>query len=130
MDTERHETVRVVDNGDRSSTQQVVTKTSSKASPLGLARNIVSFIFGVLEVLLGLRFLLSIFGANRGNAFADFIYTTSGPFVAPFRGLFNTHTDFGTARFEYEVLVAMLVYVLLAWLIVWLLSLNRTDASE
>lgn len=128
MDTEHQETVRVVENGNRSATQRVVTERSYSASPLDIIKNIISFIFGILLVLLGIRFVLSILGANQSNGFANFIYNTTQPFTAPFRGLFNTQTVFGTARFEYEVLVGMVVYALLGWLLIWLLSLNRVEA--
>src|SRR5947199_6662337 len=48
------------------------------------------FMFGLLEGLLALRFLLAIMAANPGNAFSATIYGLTGPFVAPFRTLFAT----------------------------------------
>ena len=88
-----------------------------------VAARLVYLVGGIITALLGLRFLLSLLGANRGNTFADFIYTTSHPFVAPFFGLFNYQEQFGVVRFEFETLVAMLFWGFVTWLIVQLIML-------
>lgn len=80
---------------------------------------------GLLNGLLAIRFVLSLLGANRLNTFADFVYTITGPFVAPFRGLFGVSATFGPSRFELETLVAMAFYALAAWAVVHLLSAGK-----
>jgi hypothetical protein len=35
-------------------------------------RSLINTIFGVIATILFIRFILSLFGANRGNGFADF----------------------------------------------------------
>ena len=87
---------------------------------------IVWYIAGILLVLLGLRFILTLLGANTANGFANFIYNTSHPFVTPFFSLFSYHNYiYGTSHFEVYTLVAMLVYSLIAWGIVKLVTLNQ-----
>lgn len=82
----------------------------------------ISFLVGALEILLGLRLLLRIFGANTENTFAQVIYGLSDPFVSPFSTLFISPTaDGGTNIFDVNVVIAMIVYALLAWLAIWLL---------
>ncbi|GAC1387483.1 MAG: hypothetical protein NVS1B7_0930 [Candidatus Saccharimonadales bacterium] len=90
-----------------------------------VAERIVSLIGGIIVSLLGLRFILSLLGANRDNAFASFIYGLSHPFVAPFFGLFNYREQFGVSRIEVETLVAMAFWALLTWGIVYAISLGR-----
>lgn len=90
-----------------------------------VAARLVYLIGGIITALLGLRFLLSLLGANRGNEFANFIYTLSHPFVAPFFGLFNYQEQFGVVRFEFETLIAMLFWGFVTWLIVQLIMLPR-----
>jgi uncharacterized protein YggT (Ycf19 family) len=85
---------------------------------------VITLIGGIIMGLLAVRFLLSLLGANRGNAFAEFIYTITHPFVAPFFGLFNYEMVYGQARFEVETLVAIAVYGLLTWLLVRAVSLG------
>lgn len=53
-------------------------------NPVSLAARIVYMLSSVLIGLLTVRVALSLLGANKGNAFADFIYGVTAPFVAPF----------------------------------------------
>lgn len=79
--------------------------------------NSISFLVGLLEILLVLRFVLRVAGANTQNTFAQFIYNISDPFVAPFSTLFISPTtrDAGSI-FDLNVLVAIVVYALLGWI--------------
>lgn len=114
-------TTRDADDGV-SRTDRVDVDNRTIASPMDFVVNIVYVMFTVLEGLLLIRFLLSLGGANRSNQFASFIYNLTRPFVAPFRGLFNVNTAVGGAsRFEYEVLIGMLVYGLIAAVIIMIL---------
>lgn len=91
---------------------------------------IVWLIAGILEGLLAIRFILSLLGANRLNAFANFIYSITHPFVSPFFGLFNYQEQFGKVRFEFETLVAMIVYALIAWVIAKILTVNTRTTED
>ena len=82
---------------------------------------IVYFVLGVLEVILLLRFLFRLLGANQDNSFVMFLYNLSHVFVGPFNGIFNDQA-LGHSVFEISTIVAMLVYALVAWGIV---SLGR-----
>ncbi|MGD2183439.1 YggT family protein [Lusitaniella coriacea] len=82
----------------------------------------IYYLTGALAILLTLRLLLSLFGANPDNQFARVIYALSTPFIAPFNNLFGTPTFDGSV-FEINVLVAMGVYALLTWLVVRLIWL-------
>lgn len=90
-----------------------------------VAERVVWLIAGILLVLLGLRFVFALLGANPNNAIADFVYTVTHPFVAPFFGLFNYSFTAGVARFEAYTLVAMVIYALIAWGIARLVTLRR-----
>lgn len=94
------------------------------------AARIVWYITDILLGLLAIRFILALLGANPANAFANFIYTVSHPFVAPFFSLFSYNTQLGISRFETYTLVAMVIYALIAWAIVRLLTINRTTPAE
>lgn len=92
------------------------------------AERVVYFIAGIILVILAFRFVLSLLGANRGNGFADFIYSFSYPFVAPFFGLFGYNVQYGVSRFEIETLVAMAVYALIAYGIAKMIRIARKEA--
>jgi hypothetical protein len=123
----------VVENGvPTQSARQVTTDTSPGvvATPTdkSTTERIVYYIAGVLLTLLAFRFVLSLLGADRDNGFADFIYSVSYPFVAPFFGLFGYEMEYGRARFEIETLVAMAVYAIVAYGIAKLIRIARKEA--
>ncbi|MBC7972766.1 MAG: YggT family protein [Verrucomicrobia bacterium] len=88
--------------------------------------NSISFLVGLLEILLILRFILRLSGANTQNAFAQFIYNISDPLIAPFSTLFISPVTGGGANiFDLNVLVAIVVYALLGWLAITLVQFLR-----
>jgi hypothetical protein len=91
-----------------------------------IVARLVWFLAGILLTLLAFRFVFAALGANPGNAFVNFIYTTSHPFVTPFFGLFSYDPlRYGISRLEVFTLVAMVVYALVAYGLARLLTLNR-----
>jgi len=89
-----------------------------------LAR-IIWLLTGILLILLAFRFVFALLGANPSNGFANFIYSTSHPFVAPFFGLFHYNVlNLGYARFEVYTLVAMAIYAVIGWILVRLVTLT------
>ncbi|MGB4967411.1 MAG: YggT family protein [Candidatus Saccharimonadales bacterium] len=92
---------------------------------MNVAERFIWLIAGIIMGLLALRFLLRLLGANPNNGFADFIYSISQPFAAPFFGLFNYDADLGAGRFEFETLIAILIYALIAWVLAKLVTLGK-----
>jgi hypothetical protein len=92
-------------------------------------QNGIYLLFGILEGLLGIRFVLGLLGANLGAGFAKFIYGITGPFIAPFVGLFG-QPRFEGSVFEFNSLVAILVYALIAWALVKIVWLMMGDARR
>jgi len=83
---------------------------------------LVYWIFGLIQGLIAIRFVLKALGANPSAGFAQFIYSISDGLVSPFVNLFANPTYQGTT-FELSSLIAFIVYALLAWLIgrlVWI----------
>ena len=79
------------------------------------SRSIIYFVLGVLEVILGLRFIFRLFGANENNDFILALYNFSHVFVGPFNNIFNDQAIGSKSVFELSTLVAMLIYALIAW---------------
>src|SRR4030088_3460101 len=85
------------------------------------AIQIVWWIVGFIDVLIAIRFVLKMFGANPAP-FVRFMYDVTWPLVAPFHGIFNTAQE-GRSILEPESLVAMAIYALIGWGIVSLIRL-------
>ena len=90
-----------------------------------VAARVIWFIAGILIALLIIRFVFALLGANPNNGFANFIYSVTHPFVAPFFSLFNYNFTAGVSRFESYTLVAIVVYLLIAYGLGRLVTLNR-----
>ncbi|GHO92988.1 hypothetical protein KSF_030360 [Reticulibacter mediterranei] len=105
--------------GDRVEQQEelVENKNVNRANARYWTTTITYFVLAVLEIILFLRFLFRLLGANQGNAFIMFLYDLSHVFVGAFNGIFNDQT-LGRSVFETSTLVAMLIYALIAWGIV------------
>ena len=97
---------------------------SAQTSGLIIVQRFIWFVVGVINILLAIRFALLLLGANQSAGFVDFIYGITGIFVAPFIGIFGEPT-YGRFMFEWSSLLAIVVYSLVAWGIVKLLTLTR-----
>jgi hypothetical protein len=89
----------------------------------------VWWIVGFLDVLIAIRFVLKLFGANTSAAFVRFMYDVTWPLVAPFHGIFNT-TQEGRSILEPESLVAIAIYALIGWGVVSLIRLMSQPRSS
>jgi hypothetical protein len=90
-------------------------KNLQKANLRNWITGIIYFVLGVLEVILGLRFIFRLLGANQGSDFTRALYDFSHLFVGPFNGIFNDQAIGSKSVFELSTIVAMLIYALIAW---------------
>lgn len=81
---------------------------------------LVNLVFGIIELLLGVRIILRLFGANPSTPFVSWIYDATSPLLAPFNGIFPNPTFRGGSVLEMQTLIALLVYGFIAYLITWL----------
>ncbi|HET7078231.1 MAG TPA: hypothetical protein VFM49_12365 [Chloroflexia bacterium] len=121
----------------RTASEAVVDPAMDRAATVDWVGRLVWFLVAVLEVLLAIRFVLLLAGANEGAGFAQLIYGVTSPFVAPFAGLFGSNLTYpgaaGTGVFAPETLVAMVVYALIGFAIVkiaqLMLGTNQTRGT-
>jgi hypothetical protein len=119
--SQREDYVDSMGNRVENTVQVYEDRNQSRANIRYWITTVTYFLLGVLEIILGLRVLFHLLGANQGNSFIVFLYDLSHVFVAPFNGIFNDQA-LGRSVFEMSTLIAMLVYALIAWGIV---SLGR-----
>lgn len=101
------------------------TNQYNSTKPLFKVTQIVNYLLWILEVLLALRFVLKLTGANPGAEFTDLVYAITQPFVAPFLAVFPISVVQGNI-FEWTTLLAIFVYWLIAVAIIRLLLVGRT----
>lgn len=121
---ERHEEVRITGTADNGHGQRIVEDVAAeRQGEIARITQIVWLLFGILNGLIAIRFLLRLVGANPNNGFAEFISRITRPFMLPFITLTATPSA-GPMVVDIPALIAIVVYSLLAWVIVkliWLL---------
>lgn len=101
---------------------ELVDNVEARRSTASWLTGLVYFIFGVIAILIALRVLLELLGA-KDVGFTRFVYGVSGPFVAPFQNIVGT-PDIGSGSvLDFSSILAIIVYLLLAFIIAWALRL-------
>lgn len=95
--------------------ESVEDKNLMRANMRYWITRVVYFVLGVLEVIMALRFVFRLLGANQDSVFVTLLYNLSHVFVYPFNGIFNDQSIGRTSVFEVSTLIAMLIYALIAW---------------
>jgi hypothetical protein len=120
------------------SPHQIVKKTTKQAEPEARGEapqkvyekkktifrfnQIIWYILGLIEVLLVFRFVLKLLGANPFIGFTSLIYSITAPLIVPFNGIFGASTT-GASLIEWSTIIAAIVYLLVAWGLVYLLDI-------
>ena len=125
-----HDTTERVDRYERerivrpASTAPAASNVNVGPTTASVARNdavwtvtrVVTLLFTVLEVLLLLRFVLKLFGANANQALVSGLYRITEPLVRPFQGIFPEPS--GPPALDLAALLAVAFFFLIAALIV------------
>lgn len=85
---------------------------------------VIWYILGVIEILLAFRIVLRALGAYPLSGFASFIYAVSDPLALPFMGILPMSIGENSV-FEWSTLIAILVYAVIAFGLVYLLQLIK-----
>ncbi len=125
----REETVVTQQPGFAATEQVTRDVAAERRQSMALITQIIWGLFGLLEIMLALRFLLKLIGANPDSGFAAFMYGITGPFTAPFDLLIGTPTS-GAMSLEITTLIAMGIYALVFWGISYIVRIfaNRPSA--
>lgn len=104
-------------------TEPVKTVSKQNYAVIKLVQ-VIEYVAGLFIVLLIIRFVLALLGANLANQFASFIYNVTDPMVAPFRGLLQvSQFQAGVSRLEIETILTIVVYALVIWAVTRLVLL-------
>ena len=98
------------------------TEVVSSFSPARRAFEMIYLVFAVIDVLILIRILLKVLGANIGVPFTRFIYAATDPLLTPFRDLLPTVVS-GKSIFEMSAVVAFIVYALLGYVLARLVAI-------
>ena len=101
--------------------------TTAARSPVWAVTGVITLIFTVLEVLLLLRFIFKIAGANAQQPLVRALYDVTEPLVRPFQGIFAQPA--GPPVLDVPALLAIVFLFLIGALIVALVRAIMTPRS-
>lgn len=109
-------------------TQSVASTTEVTPSGGEQVRRVVVLIFGIIQILIGLRIVLLLLNAREGNGLVSFILDTSQLFVAPFVGIFNRDSLAASgSELDIAAVAALVGWTILEVIVLWAVNLLRRE---
>jgi len=119
-----------------SPTSQEVVRTDSqrvtRAGPGGseMGRRIVVLLFGLIQVVIGARFVLLLLDAREANGLVSGILNLSQLFVAPFEGILRTDALHAAGSIlDITAVVAFVGWTVLELIVIWALGIFRREPA-
>lgn len=84
--------------------------------------SLINVLVGIIELLLSVRLLLRLLGANPNTPFVAWVYDTSNALITPFKNIFPPFAINESMVLEFSTIFAIVVYMLIGWIIVALLD--------
>jgi hypothetical protein len=113
-------------------TPAVTAPPSSTRRPGGaeLSRRIVVLLFGLIQLVIGLRVVLLAVDAQAGNALVSGIYNVSQLFVAPFNGILHTDAlQAGGAILDLAAIAALVGWTVIELVALWAIGVFRREPA-
>jgi hypothetical protein len=111
-----------------SETTRSDTRSVTATGPGGseFIRRIVVLVFGLIQLVIGLRFVLLLLDAREANGLVSGILNLSQLFVAPFDGILRTDALHAAgSTFDVTALVALVGWTILEFIIIWAVGIFR-----
>jgi len=95
-----------------------------------LTRRVVVLLFGLVQLVIGLRFVLLLLDAREANGLVSGILTFSQLFVAPFEGILRTDALHSAgSTFDITAIVAFVGWTVLEVIILWAVGIFRREPA-
>lgn len=126
-------TVATAEPATTASQQTVRTEsrrtTTSPGSP-ELARRVIVLIFGLIQVVIGARFVLLLLDAREANGLVSGILNLSQLFVAPFDGILRTDSLHAAGSvLDITAVVAFVGWTVLELIVIWAIGIFRREPA-
>ena len=108
-------------------------QVATTAGPVGggqLVRRIVMLVFGLIQLVIALRFIFVLLDARTANALVSAVMNVSQIFVAPFNGILNADALVSSgSTVDVAAIVAFIGWTLLEVVILWAVGIFRREPA-
>lgn len=95
-----------------------------------MSRRIVLLVFGLIQLIIGARFVLLLLDAREANGLVSGILNLSQLFVAPFEGILRTGAlQASGSIFDVTAVVAIVGWTILELIVIWALGIFRRQPA-
>ncbi len=104
--------------------------TTSRPQGSELTRRVVVLIFGLIQLVIALRFVLLLLDAREANGLVSGILNLSQIFVAPFDGILRTdNLHQAGSIFDLTAIVAFVGWTIIEMVVLWAVGIFRRDPA-
>jgi hypothetical protein len=111
---------------------RLTSRRTVESRPSGgeLARRVVVLIFGLIQILIALRFVLLLLDAREANSIVKSILDLSQLFVAPFEGILRTDALHASgSTLDITAIVSFVGWTILELIVIWAVSIFRREPA-
>lgn len=123
----------VVEHGDPvTQSSSTISSRTATITPSGgeMARRIIVLIFGLIQLVIGLRIILLLLNAREANGLVNGIYDLSQVFVGPFEGILGTNALHASgATLDVAAVVAFVGWTVIELVVIWVVSIFRREPA-
>jgi len=108
------------------------TRRITTAGPSGneMGRRVVVLVFGLIQLVIGARFVLLLLDAREANGLVSGILNFSQLFVAPFEGILRTDALHASGSIlDVTAVVAIVGWTILELIVIWALGIFRRQPA-
>jgi hypothetical protein len=115
--------------------QQTVQTESRQITRSGpgsseMIRRVIVFVFGLIQLVIGLRIVLLLLDARTGNALVSGILDVSKVFVGPFEGILKTNAlTSGGSTLDVAAVVAFVGWTIVELIVIWGVGIFRREPA-
>jgi hypothetical protein len=93
-------------------------------------RRVVVLVFGLIQIVIGLRIVLLALDSRAGNLLVSIINNLGGVLIAPFEGILRTNAlASGGSVLDVAAVVALVGWTIVELIVIWSLSIFRHEPA-
>ncbi len=108
------------------------TRRTTRSGPgsAELGRRIVVLLFGLIQIVIGARFVLLLLDAREANGLVSAVLNFSQLFVGPFEGILRTNYLRGDGSvLDITAIVAFIGWTIIEVIVLWVLGIFRREPA-